>query len=284
MTKETSHLQNDGSSPSQKSKATETDSGKPISATETSRVVGPVAPRHLSDSELQQEPSDDSSDDDFGPQLPPVATTESSKPTYGANSRSSPSLQDVATEGATAKKRQRDDWMLNPPENTSWAAGMNPAALTNRKFMTGKTARGDQSTEGIGSVWTESPSQKRQRLENEVLGIRAAESIRSAGPKDLSSRKNQAAADKVKSLSVSTYTPSFHRSTDGSVKSKSGRSSLYEKHQTSNHETKEDDPSLRAFDWEKDVAGKTNISGGARKKLLNQASDYSSRFSGGKYI
>ncbi|GAM38800.1 hypothetical protein TCE0_033f09832 [Talaromyces pinophilus] len=238
-------------------------------AAKPSKIVGPSRPPTQSKSESEQEPqdSDDSSDDDFGPQLPPAGGPKSGPSKYETESRPSPRMHDRDTENLTTKKRQRDDWMLVPPENSSWASGPNPAALTNRKFMSGKSTRGGRNTDGAGSVWTEDAAQKRQRLENELLGIKSESSARSAGSRDLSSRTNSATADRLKSLT-----------------GKGGKSSLYESHQKDVQKPKEDDPSKRAFDYEKDVAGKTSISSGARKKLLNQASDYTSRFSGGKYI
>ncbi|KAI7968969.1 hypothetical protein EIK77_007664 [Talaromyces pinophilus] len=256
-------------------------------AAEPSKIVGPSRPPTQSKSESEQEPqdSDDSSDDDFGPQLPPAGGPKSGPSKYETESRPPPRMHDGDTENLTTKKRQRDDWMLVPPENSSWASGPNPAALTNRKFMSGKSTRGGRNMDGAGSVWTEDAAQKRQRLENELLGIKSESSARSAGSRDLSSRTNSATADKLKSLTVSTCSLQRMTIDESNIsKGKGGKSSLYESHQKDVQKPKEDDPSKRAFDYEKDVAGKTSISSGARKKLLNQASDYTSRFSGGKYI
>lgn len=268
-------------------------SEKPRSPTTTddegvaSKTVGPSRPPTQSnpDSEQEAQDSDDSSDDDFGPQLPTAGGPKSGPSSYEAESKRPPRMHDGDSENPATKKRQRDDWMLVPPENSSWASGPNPAALTNRKFMSGKSTRGGRDTDGAGSVWTEDPAQKRQRLENELLGIKPESSARSAGSRDLSTRTNSATADKLKSLTVCTS--SLQRMTineSNASKVKGGKSSLYESHQKDVQKPKEDDPSKRAFDYEKDVAGKTSISSGARKKLLNQASDYTSRFSGGKYI
>lgn len=173
----------------------------------TSRIVGPSRPSIQSKSDIEQEPedSDESSDDDFGPQLPPFGAPKSGPSKYETESRPPPRAHDGDTENLTTKKRQRDDWMLVPPENTSWTSGPNSASLTNRKFMSGKSTRGGRSTDGAGSVWTEDPAQKRQRLENELLGISSESSARSGGSRDLSARSNSATADKVKSLTVSSY-------------------------------------------------------------------------------
>lgn len=252
-----------------------------------SKIVGPSRPptQLKSDSEQEPQDSDDSSDDDFGPQLPPAGGPKPGPSKYETESRPPPRMHEGDAQNMATKKRQRDDWMLVPPENSSWASGPNPAALTNRKFMSGKSTRGGRSTDGADSVWTEDAAQKRQRLENELLGIKSESSARSAGSRDLSSRTNSATADKLKSLSVSACSLQFLIIYESNTsKGKGGKSSLYESHQKDLQKPKEDDPSKRAFDYEKDVAGKTSISGGARKKLLNQASDYTSRFSGGKYI
>lgn len=261
-------------------------------AVSTSKIVGPTRPPTQLQSEnehLQPEnntDSSDSSDDDFGPQLPPSGNTASTRPETQAESRVPRSTSGDATDAAATRKRQRDDWMLKPPENSSWASGMNPTAIKNRKFTSGRSVRGDRNTDGASSVWTEDPAQKRQRLENEVLGIKSESSTSSARSKDLSTRTNQATAEKLKSLTVS---PNMRHilvtnSTNFQCQSSTAKSSLYESQKKEKQKVEEDDPSKRAFDYEKDVAGKTSISSGARKKLINQASDFTSRFSGGKYI
>lgn len=46
---------------------------------------------------------------------------------------------------------------------------------------------------------------------------------------------------------------------------------------------KEDDPSKRGFDREKDMQG-IKISGKAKKEMLERAADFGSRFSSGSYL
>lgn len=56
-----------------------------------------------------------------------------------------------------------------------------------------------------------------------------------------------------------------------------------EQHKGTNPEEKEDDPSKRAFDREKDIGG--GMIGRAQKKeMLNKASNFTSKFSGGGYL
>ncbi|KAI5282369.1 hypothetical protein KEM54_002793, partial [Ascosphaera aggregata] len=65
------------------------------------------------------------------------------------------------------------------------------------------------------------------------------------------------------------------------------RATLYSKHQDSRgkqSKEEDDDPSARPFDKEKDVRGPTKVSNAKRREFLNRASDFGSRFSGGKFL
>ena len=58
--------------------------------------------------------------------------------------------------------------------------------------------------------------------------------------------------------------------------------SLYETHQAkAGVREKEDDPSARAFDREKDIAGGVKIGHGKRQELLRNAKGFGGRFEGG---
>ena len=46
----------------------------------------------------------------------------------------------------------------------------------------------------------------------------------------------------------------------------------------------DDDPSKRAFDWEKDMKVGGQISGSQKKELLNRAANFGGRFQSGKYL
>lgn len=115
-----------------------------------------------------QDPASDSdSDSDFGPTLPP------------ANGSSSPqhqsSLLNSSTTSEAPPKPQREEWMLVPPKQDDWSARVDPTKLRNRKFNTGKGAKAAPASKGGGDVsalWTETPEQKRQRLEDEIMGVK----------------------------------------------------------------------------------------------------------------
>ena len=63
--------------------------------------------------------------------------------------------------------------MLEPPKPSDLTSRMDPTKLRNRKFNTGMGARAPpQKSTGDSAVWTETPEQKRQRLTDEVMGVK----------------------------------------------------------------------------------------------------------------
>lgn len=56
-----------------------------------------------------------------------------------------------------------------------------------------------------------------------------------------------------------------------------------DQHKETNPENKEDDPTKRAFDREKDIGG-SSLGLVDKKDLLNKASNFGSKFAGGSYL
>lgn len=206
---------------------------------------------------------DDSSDDEFGPSLPGVS---------GAAYRPGHSAFDdaVSTEAAEAKPSRRDDWMTMPPKQDDLSARMDPTKIRARGFNSGKGAQSGK-TNGPDTLWTETPEQKRKRLQDEVLGItQPAANGGVAGPSAMDTKT--AAENEEKARKIREYNAK-HRS-----------QSLYDQHQGTTKKEKEDDASKRAWDYEKDMAAGSKIGHVQKRELLNKASDFSSRFSSGRYL
>ncbi|KAL9632147.1 MAG: hypothetical protein Q9204_003908 [Flavoplaca sp. TL-2023a] len=208
-----------------------------------------------------------SSDDDFGPSLPPTNggtqnhTHETTSPTS-------------ASKEPTPIPQKREEWMLIPPSNSDWSSRIDPTKLKNRKFATGKGAKGPSSgtkNGAINTIWTETPEQKRQRLEDEMLGIKAPAQLSSAAP-DQRSQEDEAERRETE-----------RRIQEYNARNR-GSGSLYEEHKKAGTREKEDDASKRAFDKEKDMGGGMKIGHAKRKEMVGKAADFGSRFSGGKYL
>lgn len=109
------------------------------------------------------------SDDDFGPAPPPAA----GKSDGGAQTFHDEAFAAEEQARNTAKKLQREEWMLVPPKQDDWSSRVDPTKLKNRKFNTGKGAKGPAQKGGTDStLWTETPMEKRKRLEDEVMGVK----------------------------------------------------------------------------------------------------------------
>ncbi|KAK0730342.1 hypothetical protein B0H67DRAFT_561329 [Lasiosphaeris hirsuta] len=241
------------------------------------RVLGPAPPP----ADLSQRPttgpdsdSDSDSDDGYGPALPSAAESRRAhNPTVPLFARSQPE------EPAASK---RDDWMVVPPTSSGYTAP-DPTKLKNRKFASGRSAE-NKPTGGVSSIWTETPEEKARRLANAVLGREdpTTASDTPSGPLK-KARSRRADESKIKAFTEQTR----------------GRS-LVEEHQVLRLTGKavaegqggegkkvieeEDDPSKRAFDWEKDMKVGGQISGSQRQQLLNKAANFGGRFQSGNYL
>ncbi|KAI1464205.1 uncharacterized protein F4812DRAFT_443776 [Daldinia caldariorum] len=253
----------------------------------TKRVLGPAPPpAPLSERPTTSPPNPDESsdDDDYGPALP-TSTSHLQRQTQAR------AAEEAARAAEAAAGPKRDDWMLAPPTASGYRAP-DPTKLKSRRFASGPRASGSGSTPSapggeISSIWTETPEQKRKRLENAVLG-RGDDSSSSqmrtmSGTSGNGSGNNSADAPPSKeALEQQERVRSYTEATRGR--------SLYEEHRASRRgrelraDEEEDDPSRRAFDREKDMKLGGRIGSAQRRELLNRAADFGGRFAKGKYL
>jgi hypothetical protein len=224
------------------------------------RTIGPTLPPANLDEKPPQSPSNsssdsDESDNDFGPALP-RKSAERSSPDGMSAANIVPKLP--------APETKRDEWMTMAPESGDWSSRVDPTKLKSRGFNSGKGAKGPTIKTGGDSSWHETPAEKQARLAREVLGIKEVK----AGPQPKA--EDQIATEKSRKMKEAIE--------------KSRGSTLYNEHQKSNPREKEDDPSTRAFDREKDIAGGMKINTTQRKELMKNASDFGSRFSSAKFL
>ncbi|KAI1378760.1 hypothetical protein F4677DRAFT_411923 [Hypoxylon crocopeplum] len=243
----------------------------------TKRIQGPAlppAPLAERPPAPASEDSDSGSDsDDYGPALP-------SSTSHQARETQARAAEAAARAAEAAAGPQRDDWMLAPPTSGGYRAP-DPTKLKSRRFASGPRASASSSSNGgeISSIWTETPEQKRKRLENAVLGRGDDDSSQTqrktttgsgAGPQREEAPEQQ---ERIRSFTEATR----------------GRS-LYEEHQQSRKgrqlhaDEEDDDPSKRAFDKEKDMKLGGRIGTAQKRELLNRAADFGGRFAKGKYL
>ncbi|PSK60495.1 hypothetical protein B9Z65_645 [Elsinoe australis] len=234
----------------------------------STRVVGPAPPpaaldekpSHPPNSGSEEDSSDD--DDDFGPSLPTGNETIDSAPQPIPRSHTEPSSSDGRQQPSSSSRR--DEWMTVPPKQDDLAARLDPSKLRARGFNTGKGAKGPAGPGEDNDTWTETPEQKRKRLENQVMGV-----------KPTSDPTKSDKADQVKR----------REEKDKAAKIKESRGkSLYDMHQKREDKEEEDDPSQRAFDREKDIGSGMKLGSKQRKELMNKAGNFGSKFSSGSFL
>ena len=251
------------------------------SAAKRRRVIGPaVPPAPLSERpSTPPSPTHSASSDfgsDFGPSLPPAPGTQAAQ--QAEQEQIERATKQAAEEAS--KKPQREEWMLVPPSNSDWSSRVDPTKLKNRKFQTGKGSRAPVSGGGgENAVWTETPEEKRRRLEDEVMG-RQKESWPSTGKGG-------------RDGSGGSSSTGHRQGTDGDeererrvkkLNEKRGGSLLKAHKQAGKGNEEEDDPSKRVFDREKDMGLATKLGEAKKREMVRRAGDFGSRFEKGKYL
>ncbi|RJE26524.1 hypothetical protein PHISCL_01137 [Aspergillus sclerotialis] len=254
-----------------------TEQSSSVNSTEKrQRQIGPALPPSLleghdkSDEQGSENDSDDD-DDDFGPSLPPAGAGTPGGDIDGPESHHGPQGLTTEEEESTSKFPEqkhgggRDTWMLQPPDSSDWSSRVDPTKLRNRKFQTGRSARGSGGPKSIDTTWTETPEQKMNRLQSQVMGASSPSTSENPVNAADQSRASEVMRERIKK---------YNDETRGKASSTNLRKPVEE----------DDDPSKRAFDREKDMSLSSRISHADRRKLMDKASDFGSRFTGGKFL
>ena len=145
-------------------------------------------------------------------------------------------------------------------------------AATAASYSSSKPSSSTKNS-GVSSIWTETPEEKLQRLQDSVLGRK-----RDGEDADAAARGTMAKKQDERNRKIAEH-----------VEAQRGKS-LYEEQQKQREKggipknEEEDDPSKRAFDREKDMALGGKIGTAQRRELMNKASNFGGRFQKGSFL
>ncbi|KAL5345717.1 hypothetical protein ACLOAV_009471 [Pseudogymnoascus australis] len=236
------------------------------------RVLGPAPPPASLSERPPQDPDSSSDDDDYGPSLPPAPGSAAALAAASAT-RARETARASATTAATASSApKRAEWLLVPPSSDDWTSKVDPTKLKTRKFASGKGAQAPGEKSGVSSIWTETPEEKRQRLEDEVLGRK--EVATNAGKARGEAKEG---GDEEEQAAIAKRIRDYNERMRGK--------SMVEEHIGRNGgKEEEDDPSKRGFDKEKDMGLGGRIGHVQKQEMLRKAGDFGSRFERGKFL
>lgn len=145
----------------------------------------------------------------------------------------------------------------------------------------------------MSTIWTETPEQKRERLRDEVMGVRQPAALAGRGGEGGAGMggKERERVENEKRIREFVERERGGALYDVHASRKKGRAPAEEgdgEGGQGNGEgegrEKEDDPSKRAFDKEKDMGGGVKIGHKQRREMLGRAKEFGGRFEGGKFL
>jgi Protein of unknown function (DUF3752) len=177
------------------------------SSIKKARTIGPTLPPASLDERPANPPESDaessSDDDDFGPSLPTGTSEQEAVSADNSNTVSA-----IDPEAPIQAKSQRDEWMIVPPTSGDWTSRVDPTKLKNRKFNTGRGAKGPSQAPGKDSNanWTETPDEKKARLQREMMGVKDISTAKDTPEHDARARE---IAKKLREYNVSSNRPAI---------------------------------------------------------------------------
>ncbi|GAA6046964.1 hypothetical protein JCM3770_003453 [Rhodotorula araucariae] len=221
--------------------------------------------------------NDDDDDDAVGPMPLPAGYEARGEDNEGARAfkEREERLREKERKDKEDKKIKREEWMLVPPKEMDLLSSIDTTKLKSRGFATGKAAQSAANKAGPSNLWTETPAERQQRLEDEALGRkRRAENAPVEEEGDDARRKR--IRDQQLSAEVERHNTTRRNE------------SLVDQHTRERKaKPKADDDRAPTNIWDRDrdmgVSGRL-MDDGQRSNIIKNAKGLGGRFAGGGYM
>ncbi|CEQ42803.1 SPOSA6832_04658 [Sporobolomyces salmonicolor] len=236
---------------------------------------------------LRNRPADDFDDDDFGPMPLPAGYLPATDENEGARlfkEREEREAERIRKAQEGQGKPQRDEWMLVPPQEMDLLSSMDPTKLKSRTFQTNPKAAAASSKSAKSSgpnLWTETPAERQQRLEDEALGRKrkAEEGLGGAAEED--DESDEVRRKRRRDAQLQAEVERHNKSTRSE--------SLLDQHAKSSKSQKADDDDGKGppgvWDRDRDMSlGGRLMDDGKRRDIIRNAKGLGGRFGGGGYL
>ncbi|GAA6000718.1 GPALPP motifs-containing protein 1 [Rhodotorula paludigena] len=237
--------------------------------------VGPALPPGYSSRRAYDDEDDD--DDAVGPMpLPAGYTVDDNEGARQFREREERE-KEQAKRDKEDQKVKREEWMLVPPKEMDLLSSIDTTKLKSRGFATGKAAQSASAAKsGPSTLWTETPAERQQRLEDEMLGRK-----RKAENAPVEDESDDARRKRLRDLQLRAEVERHNASARSE--------SLVDKH-TKDLKSKPknaDDERAPTQIWDRDsmmgVGGRL-MDDGQRANAIKNAKGLGGRFSGGSFM
>ncbi|GAA5969456.1 hypothetical protein JCM11641_008121 [Rhodosporidiobolus odoratus] len=247
--------------------------GSTSSSSPARSTAGPSLPPGYSRGYSGQESDDD---DDFGPMpLPEGVTVEENEGARMFREREERQAEKERRDKEGKGKPQREEWMLVPPKEMDLLTSMDTTKLKSRGFATGKAAASAGKKEGPSNLWTETPAERQQRLQDEMMGKK-----RKAENAPVEEESDEVRRKRVRDRQLREEVDKHNKS--------SRNLSLVDQHDAAaraNPQKDEDRAPTAIWDRDRDLGmGGRIMDDGKRSDIIKNAKGLGGRFGGGGYL
>ncbi|KAM0756213.1 hypothetical protein T439DRAFT_376450 [Meredithblackwellia eburnea MCA 4105] len=247
----------------------------PPTASSSRAVQGPALPPGFAPPPRDESDDDD---DDFGPMpLPAGVSIDDNDGARQFREREEREREKRRREAEGDGKPKREEWMLVPPKEMDLMSSIDTTKLKGRGFQQNTKPGSSKSSASSGpNLWTETPQERQQRLQDEMLGVKRK--VNQRGDEEDDEETDERRRKRERDWKLRQEVDKYNKS--------SRNTSLLDSHTASSKSGKDKNKEPAAiWDRERDMGvGGRLMDEGKRADIVKSAKELGGRFGGGGYL